>query len=649
MSGSKQDSESEDTTKKVQLNSAPELDATEGQPAVDGTTDDSTSTVSADDSGDDSDDKTTDVVVDDIMKQDSDEVLKKQDEATKQGIIVSPTTRFGRFKNAIAEWWARPRNRYIVLGIFVALLAAIYFVPIARSNVAGLVVKAPVTVQVLDSKTSKAVSGATVSLAGKSAQTDATGKAKLQVNAGSKTLKVTKKYYGGVTKSELVKVWAGTNSFKASLVPLGRQVSVLVVNKITGKPVSGATVKAGSADAKTDKNGKATLVISSDATTQAATVSLANYNDLKVTVTAGGTAAQNTFSVTPAGKLYFLSNLSGKIDVVKTNLDGTDRQTVLAGTGSEDRYSTSLLASRDWKYLALLSKRSGATASVYLIDTTNGDKLTTIDQGDANFSLVGWSGDRFVYQVTRNTVQNWQPNKQALKSFDPANGQSTLLDQTTAAGSGDYDFIGNSFGSPYLMGSQVVYLKNWSSSYTLRTQISSKQVELNAINADGSGHKILKTFSEDPAGLTSYLSASAQLYEPDGLYIDFQNGVKDVFYQYEAGKVTEATDVTADTFYNTSYPTYLISPSGNSTFWGDQRDGKTTLSTGDDDAKNSKQIAALSDYKTYGWFTDDYLLVSKNSSELYVMGAVGGTPLKVTDYYKPAINYNGYGGGYGGL
>jgi hypothetical protein len=104
-----------------------------------------------------------------------------------------------------------------------------------------------------------------------------------------------------------------------------------------------------------------------------------------------------------------------------------------------------------------------------------------------------------------------------------------------------------------------------------------------------------------------------------------------------------------DQFWSTPYPTYLLSPSSNQTFWTDQRDGKNTLFVGDNDAKNQKTIASLSGYNIYGWFTDNYLLVSKSSSELYVMPVAGGTPLKITDYYKPAINYQGYGGGYGGL
>jgi hypothetical protein len=46
-------------------------------------------------------------------------------------------------------------------------------------------------------------------------------------------------------------------------------------------------------------------------------------------------------------------------------------------------------------------------------------------------------------------------------------------------------------------------------------------------------------------------------------------------------------------------------------------------------------------------------LVSKNSSELYIMPKSGINeklqPLKVTDYHKPVQNFYGYGGGYGGI
>ncbi len=586
----------------------------------------------------------TDSAVDDIMKSDGDAALEAQDAASEAA--VTKLSVWGRFKSAWKAWWSNPRRRYTSIGFIVVLLAVIFGLPFTRANVLGLAVKAPVIIRVVDSKTGAPVSGATVLLAGQKAETDASGKATLRVNGGSKTLAVSKKYYSGYTHQELV-VIGSDNTFKATLGALGQQVKVKVVDKVSGKPLAGASVSAQGASAKTDASGLATVVIPSGADTQTASVNVSGYHTLKVTITAGGDLAKNTFTVVPAGKLYFLSNLSGRIDVVKTNLDGTDRQVVLEGTGSEDRSSTSLLASRDWKYLALLAKRSGDKASVYMIDTTNGDKLTTVDQGDANFSLVGWSGSRFVYQVTRSTVQNWQSNQQALKSLDATTGQTLLLDQTQASGTNDADYVRQQLGSSYIMGDQVVYAKNWTASYS--NVLGSKQAELDSIGADGSGHKVVKTFSLDAGTQTGQVWVSTRLYEPNGLYVYFQGGAQDTFYDYEDGKITSDTTMTQDKFYGTPYATYLLSPSGSSTFWSDQRDGKNTLFTGDQDGGKSKTIASLSGYNTYGWYTDNYLLVSKNSSELYIMPKDGGTPLKITDYYKPSINYQGYGGGYGGL
>ncbi|HEX5447612.1 MAG TPA: hypothetical protein VFW90_00160, partial [Candidatus Saccharimonadales bacterium] len=93
-----------------------------------------------------------------------------------------------------------------------------------------------------------------------------------------------------------------------------------------------------------------------------------------------------------------------------------------------------------------------------------------------------------------------------------------------------------------------------------------------------------------------------------------------------------------------------LSPSGGQTFWSEQRDGKNTLFLGDGNAQNGKTIANLSDYSPYGWYTNNYLLVSKNSSELYVMAKSGSSsPVKISDYHKPQQTFYGYGGGYGGL
>jgi hypothetical protein len=126
------------------------------------------------------------------------------------------------------------------------------------------------------------------------------------------------------------------------------------------------------------------------------------------------------------------------------------------------------------------------------------------------------------------------------------------------------------------------------------------------------------------------------------------------FYEYEGGAVKLVED-TNDTKFYTSYPTYLASPSGNKTLWYEPRDGKNTLLIGDKEGNNAKEVGSLTDYTPYAWYgaNDEYILLSKSGSELYiaaankVIGEGGYTPLKVTDYHK-AVFYNGYGSGYGG-
>ncbi len=371
------------------------------------------------------------------------------------------------------------------------------------------------------------------------------------------------------------------------------------------------------------------------------------FNDLKTHVQVTNKVVEaNTFKLAPAGKLYFLSNKSGTLDVVKANLDGSDRQVVLAGTGQEDARNTSLLVSRNWKYLALLSHRQGANSSVYLIDTTQNDKLTTIDEGDANFYLAGWSNDTFVYRVSRNNTPADQ-SSQALKSYNATTSKLNVLDQVVPVAP---EGLFQDFGSPYIINDHIFYAKTWSGGFATADKLSGKSAELVSIKNDGSEKKTVRSFSLVSGAHTYNLGLEVKSYAPTELYLAFNDGNKTSFYEYENGGVKDASNLTEQAFFDTLYPTFLLSPSGKQTFWSEQRDGKNAFFLGDSSAGDKKQITTQAEYTPFGWYSDDYLLVAKQSSELYIMPADGSqTPQKITDYYKPPINYSGYGGGYGGL
>lgn len=571
-----------------------------------------------------------------------------QNAAVAKQQVKASRTKLDRAKDFFRGYWKR--KKWTLPVTIIVLIAIIFAVPASRWAILGLVIKEDVSVTVYDQQTTKPVSGATLTVNGKTATTDAAGKASVQVKLGPADLSVSKRYYKPYSLHTTVGFSSVENTHQVLLSATGRQVPISVVNSITGKGLANVEVSVLGTSTKTDKDGNVNIVLPTKSDAQAATFSLAGYNSLSGNIqVVDHFITENKFKLTPVGKLYFLSNQSGNIDVVKTNLDGSGRQTILAGTGKEDPNNTALLVSRDWKYLALLSKRSG-TEALYLINTST-DAATQIDSGggDGHFTLVGWSDDVFVYEVSHNNVQSWQSGQQALKSYDATSGKLYSIDQSQ--GQGDQDsFADDNIGTVYLMDDQLVYVKNWSSNGLSPTILNGKNSSLITVKPDGTGKTDVKDFPVPDNTQYSYY-VNLALFEPYGVYVQVPgtNGGGNTYYKYENGNFGPTTDVN-DSNFGQNVLTYLLSPSGNQTVWTDQRDGKNALFVGNDNGKNAKQIATLSEYKPYGWYTDNYILLSKNSSELYIMPAdASNDPVKVADYYKPPLNFNGYGGGYGGL
>lgn len=514
----------------------------------------------------------------------------------------------------------------------VLVLVVIVAVPFSRYPVLGLVVKKNAIVLVQDASTKAPISDVVVTIGGKTSKTNGLGKAEIKsLPIGKHNVKLSKKYYKDSEATIGVGLFNkfGFNapqSFDTTMVATGRQVAVQVVNKISGKGIVGATINAGDVEAKSGTEGKTIIVVPAGTTKQKVIVTLDGFNKAETEIEVKeNEIKQNKVEITPTGKVYFLSKKSGKIDVVKTNLDGTGRQVVLAGTGREEDRGTVLLASRDWKYLTLLSRRDSEFAKLYLIETAT-DKLTTIDEGNATFTLTGWADDKFIYIVDRQNVAYEQPKRQALKAYNAPSKSLKILNETA---------VNETYSGIYAINQEVVYATyNYMAGSSIVT-----------IRTDGTGNKKLK--ASNP-----YMYIRSALYEPKEVYFALEGNGNPEYFEYEIGgsfKAIKAEDFESDV----EYPTFLLSPSGKQNFWSEARDGKNTLFTGDQDAENEKEIASLSEYKQYGWYSDEYLLVSKNSSELYVLGRDGlkngEQPVKITDYHKPAQTYRSYGGGYGGF
>ncbi len=541
--------------------------------------------------------------------------------------------------------WSRKKIVLVSSAAVVLLIAILMAIPVTRYGILGVVFKRDVTITLHDSKTNKPITSVAVDMAGKSVATDSKGVATFKsVPVGSKKITVHKKYYKDLTVDQTVPLTGNNPTFDLAIEATGRQVPVKVINKVSQQPVEGADITADGTSSKTDKNGEAVIVLPADKADMDATITLGGYNkaSIKVTITEQKDD-KNTFAVVPSGKLYFLSKRSGTVDVMKSDLDGANVETVVKGTGKEEEDGTILLASRDWKYLALKAKRDSDRPKLYLIETSSG-KLSVMDEGDVEFTAVGWYNESFMYTLNRDKLKQWEPKHYALKSFNASNASLKVLDETGGEGSDQYKYAYEDLRNVYLLNNEVFYTKSWTTGQL--DMLGGKNNTVNSVQPDGGNKKIIKSFA---AEIGTYFG-SARLYEPQEVYLEAYQKYQRSFWQYENAKFTENKDIGGDNFYTKFYPTYLLSPSSKSTFWYEPRDGKNTLFVGDAGGKNGKEVAALSEYTPYGWYTDDYLLVSKGGSELYIISRTNpGTPLKVTDYHKPQASFYGYGYGYGGL
>lgn len=539
--------------------------------------------------------------------------------------------------------------------VVVLLAAAALAVPTSRYPILALFLKRPFTVSVVDSKTNTPVSGATVTLDGVTQHTGSNGKADFAARVGKRVVQITMKYYQSMSMDVFVGIKTGQNSTTIQLDATGRQVPVMVTNKITGKAVANATVKVLDTSATTDASGKATIVLPTTAATQGATITASGYNEASAQVqVTDQVVAANTFSLVPAGQVYFLSNQSGHIDVVSTNLDGSNRATVLAGTGSEDPTYTILLASRDWKYLALLSRRDGGNhAKLFLINTAT-SKATVMDTTTADYTMVGWSNHTFVYRADLYANNAWQPGGNLLRSYNADTGQVATIDQTTAAGT-QASYIYSYFGYAQIVSDRVVYGFGWNdyNSNYAPNNLGGQKISMMSANVDGTNKTDLRDISI-PNG-TTYAYATALMPSPQTVNIETAIGSQSpVFYtyQYQNNTVSQSNTITSASFgaAQQAHVNYLLSPSGSASLWGAVLDGKNTLFVGDASGANGNQIATQSDYGVYGWYTDSYVLVQKGNNELDIMPASGGTPQKISSYFRPDVLVStNLSSGYGGL
>jgi hypothetical protein len=575
------------------------------------------------------DNSETDKAVDDIMAKESDTILAVDDLLADQKATQKTKSSWTDSLKKIL------RNKWTWIGLAV-VLCLLFALPYTRYKILGTVLKKEITVTVVDNQTDTPVSDALVAVSGASAKTDAYGNATLKAGVGKRVVTITKQYYRNSTATYFVGL-SSSHALRVKLLATGRLVPITVQNTISGQPLAGVLVHVLATTAKTNNNGLATFALPTNAQSYSATISAAGYNtDHATVVVTSLKTASNSFDLTPSGSIFYLSKQSGTINVDKANLDGSDQQIVLAGTGDETASTTRLIASPDWKYVVLEANRSGIHAALYLIDTSN-NQVTEFDSSTATFNLIGWYGDDFIYALT--TSQNpWQDGVQAVKDYDASNEQLNELDQTQGSGTSS-SYGQQTFSNYYILGDALVYNTQWSEQGGYDLSSDNDTIRVLSLSS-----QIKKDEVSLPAANTGSMQATR--YLPQAAYFATQNASKGfvTYYQY-ANQTTQEASISKTTF-DAAYPNYIPSPSGDHTVWETTTNGQNLLFVGDENGGSQKQIESLGNYVPYGWYSDNYVLISQDNDRLYIMPSSGLAanhhPTSIASYYEPATDQSGY-------
>jgi hypothetical protein len=570
------------------------------------------------------DDQATDEAVDDIAEKESDTILALED--AKRDKSAQLTNKKPSWKARLSSFL---KNKWTWTALALLLLI-IFAIPVTRYAVLGLVIKEPVNITLIDSRTGTPVSGAGVKIDGVVAITGAGGKVHLKAGVGRHTLLFSKQYYKSLSEPYFVSFKPSPEPQSFKLIATGRLVPITVLNRVTGQPLAGAEIKLKGTTARTNKEGRTYTALPTSASSYPADLRLNGYNPANITVMVTNQVVKaNSFDLTPAGHIYFLSSAGGTINVDEANLDGSNSQIVLAGTGQENSSSIRLLASSDWRYLVLESSRSGGQPALYLIDTSD-NKVTEFDNSGGNITLIGWSGHYFMYDLVNPNESNWQTGREAIKSYDADNMQLNELDENQAEGSpGSYAY--QTFSNFNIVSGLVVYATQWNTGGTTYNT-TGKSDTIRAVSANGQNKKDYQSFPANSTG-----SIEAQPYSPQGVYFSVAGSSGGAAYYNYDDQAVQTAGINSSTF-NSNYPVYYVSPNGNQSFWTQLLGGQDAFFTGNNDAAYKKQIASLSGYSSYGWYGNNYILLSKNS-RLYIMSSSGlkdgQQPFGISSYSQP--------------
>lgn len=557
------------------------------------------------------DDDTVDPLVDDIVSHEGDELLAAKDAEIAKAFSTERPGFKDRLVELMRRWWDNRWARYGTLAtLFVAIVTA-GIVPDSRYfvlNTAG--VRASASLTVLDSTNDLPLKNVAVTVPGQTARTNPDGVVRLHgLKLGPQPVTIERLGFAKVTRT--VTFGLGSNPLgDIELQAVGTQFTFQLSDYLSGRPVKNAEISYGDdVSAQSDDKGLVVLTIGK-LTDQNFDVSVraGDYRSEKLSIEPTRTAVTKLAMVVDR-KQVFVSKQSGKYDVYKTDIDGRNKQVLLAGTGIENE-RLALVADPTGKKAALVSTRENKRnqdgfllQTLTIIDIEDGEVLT-LDNSE-RIQLVGWVKDRLVYVKVKAGTSGGNPERHQLISYN-INTSARL--QLAAA----------NYFTDVMIARGTVY-------YAASNNYQGGQSQFVSIGPDNSGRQVLVNEAVWNIARSSY--------------DDLSLSGNDKWYAYKLGD-TSAKKLATPPGNNEETRFYLDASDGGQSLWTDTRDGKGVLLMYDPAIKKDKTLATQSGLAyPLRWLSNRtvvYRIATPQETADYVLSLDGGAPKKIADVTNAA-------------
>lgn len=559
------------------------------------------------------DDSETDEIIDDIVSHESDELLAARDaEVARATAAPAQKPTFGsRIKGFLVAWWHHRPARYATIFLLLGGIIALGALPTSRyyaMNTVGM--RSAASLIVIDNTTQLPLKNVTVELGDRKSKTNQDGLVKLSgLKHGTQSLAVQQPGFATITRTVTIG-WGSNPLGDFVLEAVGTQFRFNLTDFLSGKPVKNAEIVSGDANAKADNKGQLVLTLGElPAEPARAKITADGYRAETVTLNPGEKQNQ-TLVMVPRQKEVYVTKQSGKYDLYKMDIDGKNKQLLLAASGQEDANIT-IVQHTSADQVALVSKRDTkknqdgfVLQNLTLINVAKGTTLS-LDSSE-QIRIVDWTNDKLIYVKVKAGTSGGNPERYQLMSYDY---DSTARLQLATA---------NYFGDVISAKGTIYYAA--SNNYNGGTSHFSR------INPDNTGKQTLL----DKTDVYSVVRTSY-----DTLSLTAQQGT----YEYKIGdpatkKISDSSVSTNDRKY------YLDSPDGKHALWLDSRDGKGVLL--DHDAATSKDKILVSQTglnQPVRWLNNRtivYRLATPRETADYVVSIDGGPAKKITDLTNTA-------------